>query len=47
MALALPKLGAHDVVLVMTYGVVAWSILIQGLTFGPLLRRLGLTSPAP
>jgi len=32
----------RDVLLVMTYCVVAFSILVQGLTMGPLLRRLGL-----
>ena len=42
MALSLPVTGAHDVILVMTYAVVACSILFQGLTFGPLLRRLGV-----
>jgi NhaP-type Na+/H+ or K+/H+ antiporter len=26
----------------MTYAVVAFSILVQGLSFGPLLRRLGV-----
>lgn len=46
MALSLPALGAHNVIVVMTYAVVAWSILVQGLTFGPLLRRLGLSRPA-
>jgi Na+:H+ antiporter len=42
MALSVPAGGAHDVTLVMTYAVVACSILVQGLTFGRLLRRLGL-----
>ena len=42
MALALPDSSARDVILFMTYAVVAWSILVQGLTFGPLLRRLGV-----
>jgi monovalent cation:H+ antiporter, CPA1 family len=40
MALSLPASPARDVILGMTYAVVAWSILIQGMTFGPLLRRL-------
>jgi len=40
MALALPQAGTRDLSLVMTYSVVACSILVQGLTFGPLLRRL-------
>jgi CPA1 family monovalent cation:H+ antiporter len=42
MALALPPSTTRDVMLVMTYAVVACSILVQGLTFGPLLRRLGV-----
>jgi CPA1 family monovalent cation:H+ antiporter len=42
MALALPRMPARDLILVMTYAVVAFSILVQGLTFGPLLRRLGV-----
>jgi len=40
MALSLPASEARDVILGMTYAVVAWSILVQGMTFGPLLRRL-------
>ena len=40
MALSLPAPSARDVILGMTYAVVAWSILVQGMTFGPLLRRL-------
>ena len=32
----------RDVLLVMTYFVVVFSILVQGLTIGPLLGRLGL-----
>lgn len=40
MALALPPMPARDLILVMTYTVVAFSILIQGLSFGPLLRAL-------
>jgi CPA1 family monovalent cation:H+ antiporter len=43
MALALPPGNAHDTILVMTYVVVAFSILIQGLSFGALLRTLGLS----
>lgn len=42
MALVLPAGPGRDVVLVMTYTVVAFSILIQGLSFGPLLRRLDI-----
>jgi Na+:H+ antiporter len=40
MALALPPMPARDLILVMTYAVVAFSILIQGLSFGSLLRAL-------
>jgi CPA1 family monovalent cation:H+ antiporter len=42
MALALPAGTARDVILVMTYAVVAFSILVQGLTFGWLLRVLNV-----
>jgi CPA1 family monovalent cation:H+ antiporter len=42
MALSLPASDGRDVILGMTYGVVACSILIQGTTFGRLLRRFGL-----
>lgn len=44
MALALPASGARNVIIVMTYAVVAFSMLVQGLTFGALLRRLGVGS---
>lgn len=40
MALSLPASGGRDVILGMTYAVVACSILVQGTTFGPLIRRL-------
>lgn len=40
MALSLPASDGRDVILGMTYAVVACSILVQGTTFGPLLRRL-------
>ena len=46
MALALPPMPGRDLVLVLTYTVVAFSILIQGLTFGPLLRYLGVGGKA-
>ena len=43
LALALPRDFPHRELLVtMTFGVVILSILIQGLSMGPLLRRLGL-----
>jgi CPA1 family monovalent cation:H+ antiporter len=40
MALSLPPSVGRDILLGMTYAVVAFSILVQGMTFGPLLRRL-------
>lgn len=46
MALALPPMPARDLILVMTYAVVAFSILIQGLSFGPLLRALRVGTAA-
>ena len=45
MALALPPMPARDLILVMTYAVVAFSILVQGLSFGPLLRVLHVGGP--
>lgn len=43
LALALPRSLPHrDLLVTMTFGVVTLSILVQGLTMGPLLRRLGL-----
>ncbi|MEO7731373.1 MAG: sodium:proton antiporter [Kofleriaceae bacterium] len=47
MALALPLGGARDIIVVMTYAVVAFAMLVQGLTFGPLLRRLHVCPPVP
>jgi monovalent cation:H+ antiporter, CPA1 family len=46
MALALPVTRLRDTFLVMTYAVVAFSILIQGLTFPRLLRRFGVATRA-
>jgi CPA1 family monovalent cation:H+ antiporter len=44
LALALPADFAHkELIVTMTFGVVVLSILIQGLTMAPLLRRLGLS----
>jgi CPA1 family monovalent cation:H+ antiporter len=40
MALSLPASDGRDLILGMTYAVVACSILVQGTTFGALLRRL-------
>lgn len=47
MALALPEGSARDSILVATYGVVAFSILIQGMSFPRLLRRLRLGESPP
>jgi CPA1 family monovalent cation:H+ antiporter len=44
LALSLPAGGERDVVLTLTYSVVVFSILVQGLTVGRLARRLGLGS---
>jgi CPA1 family monovalent cation:H+ antiporter len=40
LAFLLPEGHAREVILTTTYIVVLFSILVQGLTFGPLLRRL-------
>ena len=40
LALSLPVGGERDVLLAVTYGVVVFSILVQGLTITPFLRRL-------
>ncbi len=37
-----PAFGHRDLLVTITFGVVLLSILLQGLTMGPLLRRLGL-----
>ena len=42
LALALPAGPHRDAILVMTYAVVSFAILVQGLTLSALLRRLGL-----
>jgi CPA1 family monovalent cation:H+ antiporter len=42
LALSLEEL-IHDVMLTLTYSVIIFSILVQGLTIGPLLKRLGLS----
>jgi CPA1 family monovalent cation:H+ antiporter len=47
MALALPPGSARNAIIVITYAVVAFSVLAQGLTFGALLRRLGLGATKP
>jgi monovalent cation:H+ antiporter, CPA1 family len=41
LALSLPRFEGRDAVLVATYGIVLFSLLVQGLTIGRLIRRLG------
>jgi monovalent cation:H+ antiporter, CPA1 family len=45
LALALPAVSAKPVILAATYGVVLFSIVVQGLTLRPLVSRLGLSDP--
>jgi CPA1 family monovalent cation:H+ antiporter len=40
LALSLPEGAERDILLPITYGVVAFSIIVQGLSIGPLLARL-------
>ena len=52
LALSIPAastqaLPVRDILIVVTYVVVAFSILVQGLTMAPLLRRLGLSIQSP
>jgi CPA1 family monovalent cation:H+ antiporter len=43
LALAVPPLAQRELLIAVTFGVVLLSILLQGLTMKPLLRRLGVT----
>ena len=45
LALSLPDSAAKEAILVACYGVVVFSIIVQGLTIGPLVRRI--VPPAP
>ena len=45
LALSLPNSEARDLLVAVTYVVVIFSIIVQGLTIGQLVRRLGLTAP--
>lgn len=46
LALSLPRGAGHDMVVTLTYAVVVFSILVQGLTIGPLVRgTLPCTEP--
>jgi CPA1 family monovalent cation:H+ antiporter len=46
LALALPAGTLHNQLLAITYVIVVFSVVVQGLTMTSLLRRLGLSSPA-
>ena len=47
LALSLPAVAYRDPILVATYGVVIFSIIVQGLTIAPLARRIaGVGEPA-
>jgi CPA1 family monovalent cation:H+ antiporter len=47
-ALSVPgEVADHDLLVILTFGVVLFTLLVQGLTIGPLLRRLGLVEMAP
>ncbi|MEO7436424.1 MAG: sodium:proton antiporter [Candidatus Binatia bacterium] len=46
LALGLPSVPDRDLLVFMTYAIVVFSILVQGLTVGPLLRRV-FPGPAP
>ena len=47
LALSLPAGREHDLILTVTYAIVAFSILVQGTTLPWLLRRLLGPMPAP
>ena len=50
LALALglpPSIAGRTSIITVTFTVVAFSVLVQGLTFSPLLRKLGLQENAP
>ncbi|MCA8831043.1 cation:proton antiporter [Hymenobacter pini] len=46
LALSLPDTMPRDLLVGITYVVVVFSIIVQGLTIGPLVKRLGLSQPA-
>jgi len=46
LALSLPAVPARDTLIAVTYVVVCFSILVQGLTVGPLTQRLMRRAPA-
>lgn len=45
LALSLPLSPERDLILFVTYAIVIWSILGQGLTLGPLIRRVSKPTP--
>jgi len=47
LALSLPIFPGREIVIAATYVVVIFSILVQALTMGPLVRWLGASAPAP
>jgi len=47
MALALPANGSRSLVLTLTYFVVVFSILVQGLTVGRVIRMTSGPTPTP
>ncbi|MGW8206278.1 MAG: cation:proton antiporter [Hyphomicrobiaceae bacterium] len=47
LALSLPVFPGREIVIAATYVVVIFSILVQALTMGPLVRWLGASAPAP
>jgi NhaP-type Na+/H+ or K+/H+ antiporter len=47
MVLSLPTGGARDIIVMMTYAAVAFSMLLQGLTSGSFLRRLDRAPQVP
>ena len=47
LALSLPESMPRDLLVGVTYVVVIFSIIGQGLTIGPLVKKMGLSTPAP
>ncbi len=45
--MSLPAAGPRDLLVGITYVVVVFSIIGQGLTIAPLVRRLGIARPGP
>ena len=47
LALSLPPFGGRQAVLNATYAVVVFTIVVQGMTIGRVIRRFGVPEPAP